>query len=72
MLNFLINQLVILKHIKIACVTSIFKSGDGYLVTNYRPISVLAYFSKMLERIMCNSLRILTENKFLYEKRFAF
>ena len=57
---------VILKHIfsislakgvftdklKIARVTPIFKKGNNSLVTNYRPISVLPFFSKLVERIM--------------------
>ena len=41
---------------KIARVAPVFKSGDTSLMTNYRPISVLPCFSKMLERIMYNRL----------------
>ena len=40
---------------KIARVAPVFKSGDTSLMTNYRPISVLPCFSKMLERIMYDS-----------------
>ena len=58
---------------KIARVTPVFKSGDTSLMTNYRPISVLPCFSKMLERIMYNSLyKYLTENNLLYSKQFGF
>ena len=39
---------------KIARVIPVFKSGATSLMTNYRPISALPYFSKMLERIMYN------------------
>ena len=39
---------------KIAKVTPIFKSGKKELLTNYRPISVLSCFSKILERIIYN------------------
>ena len=58
---------------KIARVTPVFKSGDTSLMTNYRPISVLPCFSKMLERIMYNRLyKYLTENNLLYCKQFGF
>ena len=37
---------------KVASVTPIFKSGDKSDVTNYRPISILNGFSKVLERLV--------------------
>ena len=42
--------------LKIAKVTHLFKSSDAENVTNYRPISVLSLFSKILERIMYNRI----------------
>ena len=57
----------------IARVTLVFKSGDTSLMINYRPISVLPCFSKMLERIMYNRLyKYLTENNLLRCKQFGF
>ena len=41
--------------VKITCVTPVIKGGDEKDLGNYRPISVLPYFSKMLERIMYNT-----------------
>ena len=38
--------------LKIAKVVSVFKSGDKSKVTNYRPISLLPVFSKVLEKIV--------------------
>jgi len=38
------------------CVVPIFKSGDKSSVCNYRPISVLCILSKVLERIVYNSM----------------
>ena len=59
--------------LKIAKITPIFKSGETFCLTNYRPISVLPCFSKVLERIMYNRLMLhLKENKLLYNKQFGF
>ena len=50
--------------LKIAKVSPIFKTNGKDLLTNYRPISVLPCFSKILERIMYDRLySYLTENK---------
>ena len=59
--------------LKIAKVTPIYKADDKSDLSNYRPISVLSCFSKILERIMYNRLyQYLTENKILYPKQFGF
>ena len=42
--------------LKIAKVSPVFKTGDLKEISNYRPISVLHIFSKILERIMHNLL----------------
>ena len=34
----------------------IFTSGDSSKITNYRPISVLSFFSKVIERVMYNHI----------------
>ena len=53
-LTFIINSSltsgVVPDSMKIARVMPIFKSGDRQLVNNYRPISILSSFSKILER----------------------
>ncbi|MGL4211166.1 MAG: reverse transcriptase domain-containing protein [Cetobacterium somerae] len=41
---------------KKAIVTPIFKSGDNYEVSNYRPISILPVFSKVAEKIVFEQL----------------
>ena len=59
--------------LKIARVTPLFKSGDPSDISNYRPISVLVCFSKILERIMYKRLyKYLTTEKLLYSKQFGF
>ena len=58
---------------KIARVTPLFKEGENYELGNYRPISVLPCFSKILEKVMCNRLyKYLTDNSMLYKKQFGF
>lgn len=52
-LNHFVNLSIISElvpdRVKIACVICLFKSGDKPTFTNYRPVSVLPAFSKILE-----------------------
>ena len=58
---------------KITKVLPFYKSGKKYVLSNYRPISVLPCFSKILERIMYNRLyNYLNENEILQDKQFDF
>ena len=58
--------------LKIAKVTPVFKADDVNELGNYRPISVLPCFSKILERIMYNRLfKYLKTNEILYKKLFG-
>ena len=58
---------------KIAKITPIFKAGEHKSVSNYRPISVLSCFSKILERIVYNRFyEHLVKNNLLYNKQFGF
>ena len=71
--NLSISKGIFPDKLKIAKVTPIFKSGDSTVLTNYRPISVLPCFSKILERIMYNRLqKHLSENNLLFERQFGF
>ena len=47
---------VIPDDLKVALITPIFKGNDAMKCENYRPISVLVCFSKLLERLMINRL----------------
>ena len=50
--------------LKIGKINPGFKKGDSFLLTNYRPITTLPCFSKILERLMYNKLcNYLTEKK---------
>ena len=53
--------------------TLIYKAGPNSDTSNYRPISILPCFSKILECLMYNRLyKYLNENNILYEKQFGF
>ena len=59
--------------LKIVKVIPVFKADDVNELGNYRPISVLPCFSKILERIMYNRLfKYLKTNEILYKKQFGF
>ena len=59
--------------LKITRVTPLFKNGSDSNLGNYRPISVLPYFSKILEKIMYNRLyKHLSDHNILYQKQFGF
>ena len=58
---------------KVAKVIPIFKSSDPKLLKNYRPISLLTAFSKLLEKIMYDKvISYLNANKLLYEHQYGF
>ena len=58
---------------KIAKVSPIFKGGNNLQTENYRPISVLLLFSKILEKIMYNRVyNYFVENKLLFPKQSGF
>ena len=59
--------------LKLARVIPLYKAADPANIRNYRPISVLPCFSKMLEQIMYNRLyKYLITEKYLYPKQFVF
>ena len=71
--NLSITTGIVPNHMKIANVVPIFKSGDDALFTNYRPVSVLPIFSKVLERLVYNRLiAFLDKYKVIYEYQFGF
>ena len=61
------------KELKLANVVPIFKAGDVQVFTNYRPVSILPVFSKIMERIMYNRLlSFLNKYKIIYDYQFGF
>src|SRR6218665_1965751 len=58
---------------KVANISPLFKVGDLHDITNYRPISKLTSFSKILEWAMHNRLtNVLDAKNTLYSKHFGF
>jgi Reverse transcriptase (RNA-dependent DNA polymerase) len=59
--------------LKLAKIVPIFKGGDANNVDNYRPISLLPIFSKILEKIMSKRLNVFLEvNNILSNAQYGF
>ena len=76
-LTFLINMSITQgnfpNELKIARVIPLYKGENTQLIENYRPISVLPYFSKIFEKVMFTYvIEFLDENNILYEYQFGF
>ena len=73
LVNSSISEGIFPSELKLARVVPIFKSGDPSLITNYRPISVLSFFSKVFEKVMYNHIiSFMNKNDVLYDKQFGF
>ena len=58
---------------KLAKIVPIFKSGDKKIISNYRPISVLTFFSKIFEKAISKYLlEFLDSNNTLYKYQSGF
>ena len=59
--------------LKIAKVVPIFKSGEKNQYNNYRPVSLLSQFSKILEKAFNNRLmKFVKANKIIYNGQYGF
>ena len=59
--------------LKLTKVIPIFKYGDKTDITNYRPISVLSFFSKVFEKTINNCLiKFIDNHDILYKYQFGF
>ena len=58
---------------KLAKIIPVFKKGDTLSITNYRPISLLTVFSKVLEKIVfTRTTKFLEDYDILHESQFGF
>ena len=76
-LTFLINSSlrtgVFPSELKLARVVPIFKAGDSSALTNYRPIFVLTFFTKVFEKIVYNKLfNFISDNNIFYDHQYGF
>ena len=71
--NLSFSQGIFPSKLKCAKVIPLFKGNDPFLLTNYRPISLLSPFSKLLEKLMSSRIRsFLTKFNVLYDYQFGF
>ena len=71
--NFILNSGVFPRNCKIAKVVPIFKNGCKEETYNYRPISILICFSKIIEKMIHNRLMtFFFKHKVIYPHQFGF
>ena len=59
--------------LKIAQILPLYKNNDPMLFNNYRPISILPFFSKLFERLMYNRLMdFIEKHQLLYQYQLGF
>ena len=59
--------------LKMAIIKPVFKSGDRRIFNNYRPISILPYISKILEKIIHNrTMTFIQDSQILSSYQFGF
>ena len=73
----IINQIlhtgIFPEHLKIARVLPLFKKDDQTIFSNYRPISLLPSFSKVVEKIIFNQLyEYFDSHKYFYSSQYGF
>ena len=68
-----ISHLFLPTTLKTAKIVPIFKAGETDNLTNYRPISLLSSFSKLLQKVAANQImKYLNKFKLLYEYQYGF
>ena len=64
---------IVPSQMKLAKVIPIHTASDQTLLQNYRPVSLLPAFSKILEKVMINKLMsFLNSNKSFYKHQYGF
>ena len=73
LINKSIHQGICPDELKVAKVFPVYKSGDKTNISNYRPISVLSFFSKVFEKIVYNHvIDFIDTNNLLSKQQFGF
>lgn len=64
---------IIPQQLKISLITTIHKSEDETSFSNYRPIAVLPFFSKVLEKLMYKRIiNFIEKHRILYNDQYCF
>ena len=72
-INTSITTGIVSTNMKIARVTPVFKVNDRSEMSNYRPISILPLFSKVLEKIMFErTINYLNKYRILFDNQYGF
>ena len=72
-INTSLNTGIVPSQMKTAKVIPIFKASDPCILKNYRPVSLLSVFSKILEKIMFDKVTsFLSSNDILYKHQYGF
>ena len=72
-INLSLSSGIFPKQLKFACIIPLFKSGDQDLYANYRPVSVLPFFSKFLEKVVYKRLyNFLIKYDILFDNQYGF
>ena len=72
-MNLSISKGVFPCELKVARVIALFKANDPMYFSNYRPVSVLPLFSKILERLMYKRLlSFINKHEILFDYQFGF
>ena len=72
-INLCIEQGIFPDHLKLAEIVPVYKKGDKSIETNYRPISLISNFAKILEKIIHKRLiKFLDKHQILSQMQFGF
>ena len=64
---------IVPENFKLASVIPIFKKGSQLIVNNYRPISLLSIFNRILEKLVFNRMiSFINKKNILYDNQFGF
>ena len=71
--NLSFQQGIFPEELKIAAVTPLYKAKDPMMFNNYRPISLISVFAKILERLMyIRLLKFINKNQIFNKHQFGF
>ena len=71
--NYFLNRGIFPSILEIGSVTPVFKKGDARYLDNYRPVSTIPLFGKILEKLIYSRLcSFFSSNNTIYENQYGF